>query len=89
MFGIFFDAFTVEFDSNWTVSDFVEQSTTSAPSMAPVRSGKEHDWTLYYEKKSRAKIGKVLNKNDYMKELQPVGTFRNTEVSRKREKAKR
>lgn len=35
----------------------------------------KHRWTLYYEKKSRSKVGKCLTKMDYLKELQRVGTF--------------
>jgi len=35
----------------------------------------KHRWTLYYEKKSKSKVGKGLTKMDYLKELQRVGTF--------------
>eukprot|EP01118_Nematostelium_gracile_P006219 TRINITY_DN2005_c0_g1_i1.p1 TRINITY_DN2005_c0_g1~~TRINITY_DN2005_c0_g1_i1.p1 ORF type:complete len:329 (-),score=100.17 TRINITY_DN2005_c0_g1_i1:63-980(-) len=62
-----------------TVLQSQEQLPASAPTSAPQSLRKEHEWTLYYEKKSRAKVGKCLNKTDYLKELEPVGTFRNTE----------
>jgi len=49
--------------------------TAPPPKIAPIN----HEWTLYYEKKSKAKVGKCLNKADYLKELEPVGTFKTVE----------